>query len=112
MLTSWNDIAINFDGDTFARKVELVKQASHGSAVGNDGGFAVEDDIHVDILDACQAVAPAIIRASEMQGGCSSMVERRLPKPQAWVRFPSPAPTLAQPAQIPDGFALRPYEKP
>src|SRR5690606_1896726 len=24
--------------------------------------------------------------------GCRSMVERRLPKPQAWVRFPSPAP--------------------
>ena len=24
--------------------------------------------------------------------GCGSMAERRLPKPQAWVRFPSPAP--------------------
>jgi hypothetical protein len=32
-------------------------------------------------------------RASiQIVGGCSSMVERRLPKPQAWVRFPSPAP--------------------
>ena len=25
--------------------------------------------------------------------GCSSMVERWLPKPVTWVRFPSPAPT-------------------
>src|SRR5690606_12299906 len=31
--------------------------------------------------------------------GCSSMVERRLPKPQAWVRFPSPAPSSFQPLE-------------
>src|SRR5215813_14747201 len=37
----------------------------------------------------------AVSRVSLKPGGCSSMVERWLPKPLTWVRFPSPAPPWA-----------------
>ena len=46
--------------------------------------------------------------------GCSSMVERRLPKPVTWVRFPSPAPRRGEPFGSPrfsaktHGFNLSP----
>src|SRR5690606_34003868 len=38
-------------------------------------------------------------RHQQAQSGCSSMVELRLPKPTAWVRFPSPAPSSFQPLE-------------
>ena len=39
------------------------------------------------LLKLCQK------RAKSAVCGCSSMVERQLPKLHTWVRFPSPAPT-------------------
>src|SRR5215470_2310963 len=35
-----------------------------------------------------------IAHANQIERGCSSMVERQLPKLHTWVRFPSPAPMV------------------
>src|SRR5690606_15254887 len=62
---------------------------------GRRGGRAdiIFRELGIGIHPAIVAGGSCVIISSPR--GCSSMVERRLPKPQAWVRFPSPAPLSA-----------------
>src|SRR5690554_4265562 len=90
MLASGDDLPVDLDCNPFAGQIQLGEEIQYGRASFNRRSLAIQLYLHRAYFSlACASVVEPIIK---ILCGCSSMVERRLPKPQAWVRFPSPAP--------------------
>ena len=92
MLAPGHDLAIFLHGDAFSRQLEPLQQFGQAHGFGKLAHLAVDME-HGHFENPAKS---GKLRGVSLTGGCSSMVERQLPKLHTRVRFPSPAPVFTR----------------